>query len=152
MSEPMNSIQRISRQEELEIALAIRIVVFVTEQGVPLEDELDPYDVLNGSCEHILAYYEGQPAGTARIRVLDGIGKLERICVTADYRKFGIGKQLVLALEEIALEKGCRKVKLHGQSQAQAFYSKLGYQNSSDEFIEDGIPHLLMIKELAAIK
>lgn len=34
MSEPMNSIQRISRQEELEIALAIRIAVFVTEQGV----------------------------------------------------------------------------------------------------------------------
>ena len=52
-------------------------------------------------------------------------------------------------LEEIAKEKGTAKVKLHGQTQAEGFYKKLGYETSSSIFMEDGIPHILMIKQLS---
>lgn len=133
---------------DLKQAFTIRKEVFVKEQGVPLEDEFDEFDTLNGLSEHILVYYNEQPVGTGRVRWVDGIGKLERICILEPYRKFGLGKVIINALEEIAEEKGVSQVKLHGQTQAEVFYKKLGYQTSSSMFIEDGIPHILMIKEL----
>ncbi len=144
------NVKRISNEEDLTSAFAIRKQVFVEEQGVPLEDEFDQYDKLDGLCEHILVLYKDQPVGTGRLRVVDGLGKLERICILKPFRKFGLGKVIIKALEEIAEEKGILKVKLHGQTQAEGFYKKLGYQTSSPIFMEDGIPHVLMVKELAA--
>ncbi|AZV43379.1 GNAT family N-acetyltransferase [Peribacillus asahii] len=140
--------KRITIDEDLRKAFHIRKEVFVKEQGVLLEDEFDEFDQLNGQCEHILVYYEEQPVGTGRVRWVDEFGKLERICILEHYRKFGLGKVIITALEEIAQERGTTQVKLHGQTQAQGFYKKLGYQTSSSVFIEDGIPHLLMTKEL----
>lgn len=140
--------KRITLVSDLKQAFTIRKEVFVKEQGVPIEDEFDEFDTLNGLSEHILVYYNEQPVGTGRVRWVDGIGKLERICILKPYRKFGLGKVIINALEEIAEEKGVSLVKLHGQTQAEGFYKKLGYQTSSSMFIEDGIPHILMIKEL----
>lgn len=140
----------ISTDEELNKAFDIRKEVFVEEQGVPLEDEFDEFDTLNGQCEHILVYLNEQPVGTGRIRLVDGFGKLERICILEPFRKLGIGKMIIKALEEIAERIGVSKLKLHGQTQAEGFYIKLGYHTSSGEFMEDGIPHFLMVKELSA--
>ncbi|USK60891.1 GNAT family N-acetyltransferase [Peribacillus asahii] len=141
-------LKRITVDNDLKKAFQIRKEVFVEEQGVPVEAEFDEFDTLNGQCEHILVYYEEHPVGTGRIRVVDGAGKLERICILAPYRKFGLGKVIIKALEEIAKEKGISRVKLHGQTQAEGFYEKLGYRVSSDVFMEEGIPHVLMVKEL----
>jgi predicted GNAT family N-acyltransferase len=140
--------KRITMEESLRKAFHIRKEVFVEEQGVPLEDEFDEFDNLNGQCEHILVYYGEQPVGTGRVRWVDEFGKLERICILEPYRKFGLGKVIITALEEIAQERGATRVKLHGQTHAEGFYKKLGYQSSSNVFLEDGIPHLLMTKEL----
>jgi predicted GNAT family N-acyltransferase len=140
--------KRIMLEEDLRKAFDIRKAVFVEEQGVPIEDEFDEFDNLNGQCEHLLVYFEEQPVGTGRIRWVNEFGKLERICILEPYRKFGLGKVIITALEEIAQGRGAKKVKLHGQTQAEGFYKKLGYQTSSSVFIEDGIPHLLMKKEL----
>jgi len=140
--------KKIMNEEELKIAFAIRKDIFVKEQGVPLDDEFDQYDKLNGDCQHILVHYNEQPVGTGRIRFVDGVGKLERISILESFRKFGLGKNIIKALEEIAKEQGASKVKLHGQTHAEGFYKKLGYRTSSDVFIEDGIPHILMLKEL----
>ncbi|WHY02633.1 GNAT family N-acetyltransferase [Neobacillus sp. DY30] len=142
--------KRVTTDEELRAAFTIRKEVFVKEQGVPLEDEFDQFDTLNGLCEHILVQYNEQPVGTGRIRFIDGAGKLERICILEPYRKFGLGKTIINTLEEIASERGASKVKLHGQTHAEGFYKKLGYQTSSDIFMEDGIPHILMLKDLSA--
>jgi predicted GNAT family N-acyltransferase len=141
--------KRITVEDDLKKAFHIRKEVFVREQGVSFEDEFDDFDTLNGLCEHILVFYNQQPAGTGRLRVVDGLGKLERICILEPYRKFGLGKGMIKALEEIAEEKGVSRVKLHGQTQAEGFYKKLGYQTSSSIFMEDGIPHILMTKELS---
>ncbi|XZF77956.1 GNAT family N-acetyltransferase [Bacillus sp. AL-1R] len=140
--------KKITNEEQLKIAFAIRKDIFVKEQGVPLEDEFDQYDKLSSDCEHILVHYNEQPAGTGRIRFVDGVGKLERICVLESFRKYGLGKSIIKALEEIAEEHGASQVKLHGQTHAEGFYKKLGYRTSSDVFIEDGIPHILMLKEI----
>ncbi|KAB2441205.1 GNAT family N-acetyltransferase [Bacillus luti] len=134
---------------DLEIAFHIRKEVFVIEQDVPLEDEFDTFDEIGESCKHILVYYNELPVGTGRIRFVDGVGKLERICILKDYRKYGLGKIIIQALEEIARNKEATKVKLHGQTHAEGFYKKLGYQTSSNIFMEDGIPHILMTKILS---
>ena len=140
--------KRITMEEDLKIALYIRKEVFVKEQGVPLADEFDEFDTLNSKCEHLLVYYNDEPVGTGRVRIINGVGKLERICILKSYRKFGLGKVIIQALEHIAKEQGVSEVKLHGQTHAEGFYIKLGYQASSSVFIEDGIPHFLMIKKL----
>ncbi|WP_379969718.1 GNAT family N-acetyltransferase [Ectobacillus sp. sgz5001026] len=141
--------KRITVEDDLKQAFEIRKAVFVEEQGVPLQDEFDEFDTLNGQCEHILAYYKEQPVGVGRLRIVDGFGKLERICILPSYRKVGLGKIIIQALEKLAKERGVSKAKLHGQTHAEGFYQKFGYKTSSAVFMEDGIPHLLMIKELA---
>ena len=139
--------KKITTKEGLETAFYIRKEVFVSEQGVPLAEEFDQYDQLNNGCDHILVYYNGEPVGTGRVRVVEGVGKLERICILKEYRKYGLGKIIIEALERIVEERGFSSVKLHGQVQAQGFYTKLGYDASSAIFMEDGIPHILMVKE-----
>ncbi|MGI2326763.1 GNAT family N-acetyltransferase [Planococcus sp. YIM B11945] len=142
--------QKITTEEDLKKAFAIRKEVFVNEQGVPAEDEFDQFDVLNKGCEHVLVYSDNQAVGTGRIRFVDKVGKLERICILEPFRKFGLGKSVILALEEIAEEHCAKQVKLHGQIQAEGFYQKLSYHTASAVFLEDGIPHILMMKDLVA--
>lgn len=141
--------KRINNDEELQAAFAIRKQVFVNEQGVPVKDEFDQFDRLDERCEHIVVLDEERPVGTGRIRFIEGVGKLERICILKPYRKLGLGKIIIKALEEIAKEQGASEVKLHGQTQAEGFYKKLGYRTSSDVFMEDEIPHVLMRKNLS---
>ncbi|PDZ00483.1 GNAT family N-acetyltransferase [Bacillus thuringiensis] len=139
----------ITELTDLENAFHIRKEVFVKEQGVPLADEFDIFDEIGEQCKHILVYYHEFPVGTGRIRFVDGVGKLERICILKDYRTYGLGKVIIQTLEEIARNEQVTKVKLHGQTQAEGFYKKLGYQTSSDIFMEDSIPHILMTKMLS---
>lgn len=144
----MNS-KRIVTEADLQKSFDIRKAVFVQEQLVPEEDEFDEFDVLSEVCEHILVEHEGQAIASGRLRVVDGMGKLERICVLVSHRSLGVGKIIVQGLEDIAKDKGLVWVKLHGQTHAEEFYRKLGYETISDIFMEDGIPHIVMKKELA---
>nr|WP_195576225.1 GNAT family N-acetyltransferase [Paenibacillus sp. 1001270B_150601_E10] len=135
---------------ERQAAFAIRKEVFVEEQGVPLADEFDQYDQANDNgADHILVYIDEAPVGTGRLRVVEGMAKLERICILKSQRKHGIGRVIISALEQLSMDKGLSKAKLHGQKQAEGFYQKLGYYTASDVFMEDGIEHVLMMKELS---
>lgn len=139
---------KITNNDDLNIAFQIRRSVFVEEQGIPSEDEYDAFDTLDSGCEHILVFHEGTPVGTARIRFIDGAGKLQRVCILEPYRKFGLGKVIINKLEEIAKEKGATQAVLDGQQHAEGFYQKLGYVSVSEVFMEDGIPHIKMVKTL----
>ncbi|OKQ00336.1 GNAT family N-acetyltransferase [Paenibacillus sp. P46E] len=138
-------VDRVVTEEGLQEAFRIRREVFVEEQGVALADEFDQHEQ---AAEHILIYQEETAVGTARLRNVDGWAKLERICLLAPYRKSGLGSVLIATLEKMAAEQGLRQAKLHGQKQAEGFYQKLGYETGSPVFIEDGIPHVLMVKNL----
>lgn len=142
-------VNKITDEIELKKAFQLREDIFVKEQGVPLEDEFDEYDELGASAEHVIAYYHHEPAGTGRIRYVDGVGKLERICILKSYRSLGIGKLIIDSLEKIAQTKNVLQTKLHGQVHAEGFYHQLGYETASEVFMEDGIPHILMLKNLA---
>lgn len=144
----MIEVKRVKTRLQLEKEFNIRQEVFVKEQGVPPEVELDDFDTLHAPCKHILVEVDGEAVGTGRVRFVDEFGKLERICVLKQHRNLGLGKVIVKELEQIAREQGMKKVKLHSQSHAKEFYEKLGYEVQSDEFMEEGIPHYLMVKEL----
>lgn len=141
------NIKKITSEQDLHTAFEIRKAVFVEEQGCPISVEFDEFDTLHGDCQHILAYHQNVPVGTARVRIVGHTGKLERICILKPYRKFGLGKVIVDALERIVKEQSISAFKLHGQTQATGFYEKLGYQTASEEFMLDGIPHVLMTKQ-----
>lgn len=139
-------VKSVATEDELNEAFGVREQVFVKEQGVPLENEMDEYDA---HCEHILIYDGKTPVGAGRLRLVDGMAKLERVCVLASHRKLGLGRLIVNALENKAKEKGLPQAKLHGQLYAEMFYEKLGYERvSADVFIEEGIPHISMMKKL----
>ncbi|MDQ0224117.1 GNAT family N-acetyltransferase [Metabacillus niabensis] len=139
------NVQQVTTKEQLEDAFKIRQEVFVNEQKVPVEEEIDQFE---DEAIHIVLYDERTPVGAARLRILDGIGKLERICVLSSCRGKGAGKQLVDKLEEIASSEGVKKFKLNAQTHAIPFYERLGYKTISDIFMDAGIPHVTMIKEV----
>jgi predicted GNAT family N-acyltransferase len=136
-------VKQVTTKDQLEDAYSVRRTVFVDEQQVPEEEEIDQFE---DDATHIVLYDNEVPVGAARLRVLDGIGKLERICVLSSSRKNGAGKLLVNKLEEIAIEQGVSKLKLNAQTHAIPFYERLGYETVSDVFMDAGIPHVTMIK------
>ncbi|KAA8753428.1 MULTISPECIES: GNAT family N-acetyltransferase [Paenibacillus] len=142
------TIVEVNNQELLDACFAIRTAIFVEEQGVPATDEFDAYDTLEAEARHILLYVDGVPAASSRLRIVEQVAKLERICVMLDYRKHGLGRVLIDKLEQMAIADGLEKAKLHAQVQASGFYERLGYAPASEVFMEDGIPHLLMTKKL----
>lgn len=144
-------IRRVGGEEGIEAALAIRRAVFVREQGVPEERELDGRD---GDAVHFLAYEGDEPIGTARLRPYRGedgdqtVAKVERVAVRAQRRGEGIGRGLMDAIEAAAASEGYETVVLHAQVPVVSFYRQLGYETRGGAFEEAGIEHREMFKRL----
>lgn len=139
-------VRRLDWDEAFDDAYDVRRDVFIDEQDVPEEMELDGDDE---DAIHFVAYDDGHPVGTARLRLVDeDTGKAERVSVRKEYRKEGLGRLLMEALEDEARQRGCSEIHLHGQTQVEDFYAALGYRTVSDVFEEAGIPHVEMVKEL----
>ncbi|WNS76899.1 GNAT family N-acetyltransferase [Bacillus sp. DTU_2020_1000418_1_SI_GHA_SEK_038] len=135
----------VGNHQELQDALSVRKTVFVQEQQVPEEEEIDQYD---DTAIHFVQYDGETPIGAGRFRIIDGIGKVERICVLKDKRKTGAGKMIMLKIEEYAKEHDIPSLKLNAQTHAIPFYSGLGYDIISEEFLDAGIPHRTMKKNI----
>jgi predicted GNAT family N-acyltransferase len=125
---------------------AIRFEVFVDEQGVPPEIEMDERDA---GCVHLLAFIGNVPVATARID-LDQAGKIGRLAVLARARRQGIGRALMERCHDIAREHGLASVWCNAQVVAIPFYESLGYRGTGELFDEAGIVHRRMTKPLSA--
>jgi len=123
-------------------AAPIRFTVFVEEQGVPLEIELDEHDALS---VHALVFDSGRPIATGRLLPDGHIG---RMAVLKDWRGRGIGALMLEKLMERAKERGDREVALSAQVQAVAFYRAHGFVPGGDEYLEAGIRHQAMRRTL----
>lgn len=132
---------------QLDQAIAIRHAVFVVEQGVAADLEMDGRE---GEATHLLALDEGRPVGTLRLRRLaDGVAKIERVAVLAECRGRAIGQQLMATVMAEAARQGLSEALLHAQTAAAPFYAKLGFAPFGAPFEEDGIPHVAMRRPLA---
>lgn len=135
-------IKIVETEKEMQDALSIRKSVFVDEQGVSLEAEIDD---LENICKHVILYEDNKPAAVGRYRSYEnGLAKIERVAVMKSYRKYGFGKVVMDFINSKAKEEGFRGSILNGQTQAKGFYNKLGYQVEGKEFLEEGIPHYKM--------
>jgi predicted GNAT family N-acyltransferase len=120
-------------------AQVIRIAVFVQEQHVPPELEMDEKDAV---CLHAVAYdAAGTPVGTGRLLPDGHIG---RMAVMKSARGTGIGSALLRGLMAHARERGHPDVALSAQTHAAPFYLAHGFEQVGAEFYEAGIPHVEM--------
>lgn len=122
----------------------VRREIFIVEQQVPESLELDGLDP---ECRHALAEEaeSGDVLGVARLTPDLHIG---RVAVLKAYRKRGIGTALTKFLIARAAEEGFPRVIIHSQTHAVEFYARLGFSPEGKEFMEAGIPHIRMVREL----
>lgn len=138
---------RLARDEnEVAAALELRRRVFAIEQGIRPEADRDGRD---GEAIHLVAVEEGVIVGTCRLVVVGGIAMLGRLAVEPAGRRRGIGRAVLEAAEGSARSEGARRVALHAQMPALAFYEESGYSRNGEVFEEEGIDHVSMEKWLA---
>lgn len=147
----MPHVRIVETGDELAACLEIRREVFIEEQGVSEEDELDDRDL---ECVHFLALPVPQSPlsealGTARLLESDdGCAKAQRVAVLRRARGQNVGHALMSALEAEARRRGFAEVGLAAQLSAIPFYQRLGYEPYGDVFDDAGIPHRSMKKRL----
>ncbi|WP_215404125.1 GNAT family N-acetyltransferase [Janthinobacterium sp. JC611] len=120
-------------------ATAIRFEVFVDEQKVPAEIELDDMDAV---CLHAVAYDDaGNAIGTGRLLPDGHIG---RMAVRQPGRGTGVGGAILQLLMEKARARGDAAVVLNAQTVAAPFYARHGFVQQGEQFEEAGIAHVEM--------
>ena len=130
---------------ELEECFHIRKAVFVEEQAVPLELELDEYDDI---ATHFLLRDGETPLATARLLDKHGLAKIGRVAVRKEARGWGLGLKLMQAVLDEARRRGFQESVLDSQTYAIPFYARLGFVAEGEEFDDAGIAHFLMRQKL----
>jgi len=133
------TVQEVSWTHASQTLAEIRHKVFVIEQAVPVELELDGLDAKS---RHVQASTpEGVIVGTGRLLPDGHIG---RVAVLPEWRGLGIGQALMKKLIDCARTEGFDRVQLNAQTSALTFYKDLGFIAHGDEFLDAGIPHRAM--------
>jgi YbgC/YbaW family acyl-CoA thioester hydrolase len=137
---------QVGHWDELGVsAQDVRAEVFVREQGIPLELELDDAD---HSAVHALALNRlGMPLATGRLlQHAPGVARLGRMAVIAPMRGSAVGRQILEALIAAAAARGDHTVVAHAQLSAASFYRRFGFAEAGPHFEEAGILHVEMVR------
>lgn len=139
-------VKLVETQREHQAALIVRVRVFVQEQKIPVEEELDEDDL---SATHAIALVNGAVVGTGRVLYSDsGDARIGRMAVDEAWRRKGIGSHILTVLEETARQRGIEEAILHAQTYVKSFYASHGYVEEGKVFLEVGIEHVQMRKRL----
>lgn len=142
--------------QELREAHQLRHAVFVEEQGVPVDEELDEHDhsAEERGAVHMVGRHLGLPLATGRLLTDVGddgeLARVGRVAVRAECRGQGHGRAIMRALEEQARMRGFRGITLAAQVPSIGFYERLGYAVRGEVFMEAGIPHRWMDRRFPA--
>ena len=129
--------------------LCIRRAVFVEEQSVPEELEIDGLDEKDAVCDRFLILCDGRDAGAFRCFFESPkTVHLQRFCVLKEYRRMGCGRAALGFAERFYAERGAKEITLTAQCSAAGFYEHCGYKAVSGVFYEAGMPHVKMVKQL----
>jgi len=136
----------ITTSEGLQACQDLRREVFVDEQGVPADLEIDGKDA---EAQHF-ALMEGERViATCRVRRMGSAAKIERMAVSKDYRGKGIGRDLMkFVVHKLSHTEGITLLKLSSQADAVPFYERLNFKKHGPEYLEANIPHYAMSREL----
>lgn len=139
-------IEQVEDSAGLLTAQDIRKAVFVAEQKIPLDLELDGYD---NDAIHLLALGSQQAVATGRLRKISPtLGNVSRIAVLPEHRGSGLGKKIVLELEEIAKGLALKELELFPHIYLEKFYRGLGYRKTDDAGIVGTHALIRMVKIL----
>ena len=142
-------IKILESKEELDLGFALRIEVFVKEQKVPIELELDDKDHSDNTV-HIGYFNDNKLIGVARLIDMDkDVIHIGRVVIDKEYRGKGIGRELIIGCETTAKNILKREIiiELSAQIQAEKFYESLGYNRVNDKiYLDAGIEHVDMRK------
>lgn len=131
-------------------AMNLRTGVFVEEQNVPPDEELDGYDA--EALHWLVTDESGDALATARLLEfqeacqMKPVAKIGRVAVRKTNRGQGLGRLLVQVMLEHAENNGFDQAILGAQLTALDFYTQLGFEPEGDEFMDGGMPHLMMRK------
>ena len=133
--------------QELYNILQLRSDVFVVEQNCVYQD-LDGKDA---KALHVIGMKNNRVVAYTRIfkpgNYFDE-SSIGRVAVHKDHRKYGYGKNIMQASINAVHEKfGKQKIKISAQTYLKKFYIELGFKVKGEDYLEDGIPHITMIKE-----
>lgn len=132
--------------KDLIDAINLRIEVFVIEQGFH-----DEFDQIDQSAIHFLLYDGKKAIATARVyKISDTVYEIGRVCVAKNFRRKGVGRQLLKKIEKQVLEWGGSAIKLNAQLQAADFHKKLGYHSIGSIKTEQGCRYIEMNKSLSS--
>lgn len=135
----MADIQVVVSANDIASCLMLRRIVFIEEQNVPEDEEVDGDDK---HCTHVLACAEGKPIGAARFQYINGKVKIQRVCVLQEARGTGLGAAIIeKILAVVKAEKKASTAVLGSQTQAVTFYEKLGFEAFGKEYLDAGILH-----------
>lgn len=130
--------------DDLETCFDLRRVVFINEQNVSVEEEIDEHD---NTAIHLLVQDDSGPLGTARIVVDGEIAKIGRVCVLQTARGRGLGVGLIQKALQIATDlDGVTQAKLGAQVHAIGFYEALGFVVIGPVYLDAGIEHRDMVQ------
>ena len=132
-------------------AIPIRFRVFVEEQQVPVEMELDQHDAAS---LHVVARVGGRAVGTGRLLPVETHGELAvshigRMAVLGDSRGIGVGAAMLGALIGAARTRGDQEILLSAQIHAIGFYRGFGFAEENEIYMDADIPHQTMRLALA---
>jgi predicted GNAT family N-acyltransferase len=131
---------------DMQRAYAIRRRVFIEEQNVPEEIEMDADDE---HAFHALAILDGVAIGCGRMLDHgDSEVKIGRMAVLREFRGTGVGAHILRFLIDRARARGLRRAILHAQLTAEGFYLKEGFNPVGGVFDEAGIAHRKMERDL----
>jgi isoleucyl-tRNA synthetase len=145
-NEPLFFVKKgIANKEIIEDALKIREEVFIKEQGISKQDEIDGFD-FEATKAHYVVYKNNLPIATLRVwRKDEKTINFQRFCVLKEYRKNGIGNNLLnLAINDALNIDELETIEFHAQSYLKNFYETKGFVPVGDEFEEVGIKHIEM--------
>ena len=127
-------------------ASPLRTEVFVLEQKVPAEMELDDDDV---TALHAVALNRmGLPLATGRlVQHAPGVARIGRMAVKKQMRGSNLGRRVLNALMDAAQNRGDNQVILHAQCSAEGFYKRSGFEAHGVAFEEAGIAHIEMVRK-----
>ncbi len=137
------TVKLVETEEDMEGAVGVRFRVFVDEQSISLEEELDEYDAV---ATHAIALDGGDAIGAGRMFLEDGAARIGRMAVDMQYRRRGVGGLILRFLEEEAKAQGAFEFVLHAQEYVKSFYAAHGYEEHGEPFMEAGILHVEMRK------
>lgn len=146
MSDTLNyDVRRAGGEDEMAAVLELRHDVFCGEQGVPVREELDGRD---NEAMHLVAVSGRELLATCRLLFVGPTVQFSRLAVRTNARRHGIATALLELADEEARTGGGRRLVLHAQTYARSLYEAAGYEPRGRIFMEAGIEHIAMEKDL----